>query len=271
MARQGETDLTLSTLLEPRLLVCMAGSYPDRSEHCLDPATARDVLRESLTRACVINIPTPESEHALRGLSVFELLDAYAEPERVVPLLNTSRAADAAQAKRMIEFSHRAFATTLGESFVFSPLFKLEVLDRRLRVNDREVIRCLEMLAPAVRGRTLPIVSPVAGLVRRLVELGVPAVRLLSGRIGEATGIVDPKASAAAIEAAQPRPVILEGGIDTPDDVEQAARLGAAAVLINSAFVIAQDAAGHARQLRAAAYRAWSMSDVITGARTAKA
>lgn len=251
-----EVREALQDLFAPRLIVCIAGSYSDGSEHCLELESARRVLQLTRTNACVMQFPVSAEHIPEQALPITDLLDAFVERRSLVPLLNTSRATHAEQALEMIDASLKAFGH-LGRLFPHPPILKLEILDADLAAIDGEVLRCLEQLPPELCRRTLPILSPSAEAVSRAVALGCPAVRLLVGRIGKGTGILDPGAVAQAIAAAQGRPVVLEGGIDTPQQIQECARLGAAAVLINSTFRHATDPADRARELREAADRAW--------------
>lgn len=251
-----EVQEALQDLFAPRLIVCIAGSYSDGSEHCLDLKSARRVLQLTQTNACVIQFPAFAEHMPEQVLPITDLLDAFVDRGSLVPLLNTSRATHAKQALEMVDVSIKAFRH-LGRLFPHPPILKLEILDADLAAIDGEVLGSLEQLPPEFRRRTLPILSPSAEAVARAVALGCPALRLLVGRIGKGTGILDPAAVARAIAASQGRPVVLEGGIDTPAQIQECARLGAAAVLINSTFRHAPDPAARARELRAAADRAW--------------
>ena len=255
-ALNEEVSEALQDLFEPRLIVCIAGAYSDGSEHCLEAESACEVIRLTRTNACVMQLPTDIEHIPEQALPITDLLEAFVDREKLVPLLNTSRATHAEQALKMIDDSLRSFGP-LRRLFPHPPLLKLEILSSDLEAVNDEVLRCLEQLPLDLRRRTLPILGPSAEAVSRTLALGCPAVRLLAGKIGRATGILDPAAVARAVAAAQGRPVIFEGGLDTPAQIEECARLGAAAVLINSTFRHASDPAARARELREAADRAW--------------
>lgn len=255
-ATTEEVREALADLFAPRLIVCIAGSYSDGSEHCLDVEAARQVLQLTRTNACVMQFPTSAEHIPEQALPITDLLKSFVDRGRLVPLLNTSRATHAKQALEMIDAGLESFSH-LRRLFPHPPILKLEILTALLEAIDDEVLRCLDRLPFELRQRTLPILSPSAQAVARAIFLGCPAVRLLVGRIGRATGILDPAAVARAIAAAQGRPVILEGGIDTPAQIQECAQLGASAVLLNSTFRLAPDPAARARELREAADRAW--------------
>ena len=242
-------------LISPRLIVCVSGSYSGGGHHCLPAGRARDVIRLTQTNAIVVHIPLTLDTMPEACLGVDEIEAAFSEPP--VPLLNTSRATTASQACAMLEYALDVFSGPLGRRYRYAPLLKLEILDDELRAVDSEVLEALTRLPPELRNRTLPILTPTPGSVAKAVELGCPIVRLMSGRIGQRTGIVDPTAVRRAIAVAGETPVTLEGGIDTGDDVRISAQLGATAVLVNSAFVLTNDPLELAKQFRRAADDAW--------------
>lgn len=215
------------------------------------------MIQVTRTNACVLNIPFRPDMVPRAALPIVDIVDAFVDPPSLVPLLNTSRATSSMQARQMIDYGLRAFAALSGVFFRRAPLLKLEILNRDLLVLDDETLSCLRQLEADLRCRTVPILSPNPGAVAEAVKLGCPAVRLLSGRIGQRTGILHPSVVSAAIARAEGRPAILEGGIDTADHIRQSAELGAAGVLMNSAFRLAPDPVARARELRQAADSAW--------------
>lgn len=247
----------LRLLLRPRLLVCIAGAYSDDTEHCLEVTTAVNVIRATRTNACTIHIPLETDKAPKQCLPIDDFIAAFARSSDVIPLLNTSRATNAKQAVQMVKYGLEIFEGLLGKLFKHSPLIKLEVLDRDLNAVDDDVLAAIEAFPPEIRRQTLPILTPAPRSVRRAVALGCPAVRLLTGTIGKATGILDPRAAVAAIHAANGLPVIFEGGLDTADHVAQSARLGASGALLNSTFRMAKNPIAHAAAVRAAADRSW--------------
>jgi len=247
--------LAVQRLLRPRLIVCISGAYADGSDHCLPVLQARQVIRITRTNAIVVHLPLDLESIPRTCLPIEELRDAF--PKSAVPLLNTSRATNALQARSMIEYGLEVFGGPFGTRFSDDPLIKLEILDQDLAVVDKEVLRCLEALPEPLRQRTLPILSPDPVSVSAAIALGCPAVRLMTGRIGRRTGILDPAAVAESVAAGHGAPVTFEGGIDLPSHVLESARLGASGVLLNSVFVLTADPVARARDLRAAADEAW--------------
>jgi thiazole synthase ThiGH ThiG subunit len=248
----------LKCLLEPRLIVCVAGAYVNGTEHCLQAQDVFDIVRITKTNALVIHLPIDVQAVPRTCVALPDINRAFAHPP--VPLLNTSRCSSAQDALAMIEYGLEVFRGPFGAHFSFAPLLKLEILDSNLQAIDSEVLSCLNHLPVELRERTLPILSPSASSVERAVRLGCPTVRLLSGRIGKQTGIVSPSTVRSAIEAAGEVPVVLEGGIDTADHIFAGADLGAAAVLVNSAFFLSKNRFEKATELRFAADRAWGTS-----------
>ena len=212
-------DRAVRMLLEPRLLVCVAGAYPDGSSHALTVSAAKEVIRATRTNSCVIQLAR-HGEDPQQGIPVRDLLASFKTPERVVPMLNTSRATSGERALSMIDDGLPLFEPDMRALFPATPLVKLEVIDESLRVGNAEVLRCLAEMAPALRHRTLPILEPRVEDVETAIEAGCPAIRIVAGEIGRQNAVLAPDAVAACIAAAGPVPVILEGGIDTPELVE---------------------------------------------------
>jgi thiazole synthase ThiGH ThiG subunit len=245
----------IEEILRPRIIVCVAGAYPGQRAHSLVLTTARDVIAITGSRACIIHVPRAPDEFPSCGIPLADFVQAFKSPLDVVPLINTSRAASAAEALRMIDSGLRFFKD--DDTFRRAPLVKLEILDRTLATVPSEVLGCLADMGPELRARTIPYVPPDPNVVTRARELGCPAIRIAAGAIGRRTGILNLDAVRTSVKAAGKVPCILEGGLDSGRDVQMCANIGAEAVLINSAFALAEDATQKARELRAAADLAW--------------
>lgn len=97
----------------------------------------------------------------------------------------------------------------------------------------------------------LPFIRPEVGLAKRLVDLGAVALRVMASPVASARGVLDPAAVRAVIENADV-PVVVEGGLGTPEQVSEALALGADAVLVNTAIATARDCPGTAAAMRRA-------------------
>jgi thiazole synthase len=97
----------------------------------------------------------------------------------------------------------------------------------------------------------LPFIRPDADLARRLVDLGAVALRVMASPVASARGILDAEAVRAVLDAAGV-PVVVEGGLGTPEHVSDAMALGADAVLVNTAIATARDCPATAAAMRRA-------------------
>ena len=223
--------MEVATLLEPRIISCVAGAYPGERAHALDVMTARDVIRITRSRACIIHIPRSPDKVPYSCIPMADFLAIFSPSTDIVPLINTSRAASSDEAIRMIYSGLRLLEEEAA--FGYSALIKLEVLDDNLAIVADEVLKCVEALPEMLRERCIPYLPPDPRLVNAACELGCPAVRIASGQIGHRTGILNPSAVRAAVEAASGVPTILEGGLDSESDIEMSARIGAEAVSVS--------------------------------------
>jgi len=215
------------------------------------------VVRASGTTACVLHVPRSQDDVPGQVLALGDLLGAYRDRSSVVPMLNTSRAASAEEAAELTQTGLAVFERALTSLFSAPPLVKLEVLDRHLAARNDEVLRCLERLPPSEAARTVPLLDPEPGAVAAATTLGCRSVRMLAGRIGTGSGILDGDRVGRAIAAANGAPVILEGGISEAAHLVESARLGAAGVLVNSGLFCSADPIGLAVRLARAAGSAW--------------
>ncbi|HLG54722.1 MAG TPA: hypothetical protein VI485_05290 [Vicinamibacterales bacterium] len=248
-----DVGTAVEALIQPRLIACVAGHYPDGSSHSLALDDARAVIRSTRTRACVFRAPSPDVVLGELDIDPQHLLDAFDEPTLVVPLLNTTGATSAVSAETLIRQGLKSLDAIAAGSFVFAPIVKLEILMENLTVDDEATIACLSLLSSQLRARTIPLISPSVRVASTVASLGCPALRIVSGRLRQQTGIMQANAIRAAIHAAAGRPVILEGGLSASADVRLAADLGASAVLVNSAFKFTRDPIEKALELRRAA------------------
>ena len=97
----------------------------------------------------------------------------------------------------------------------------------------------------------IPFVSCAAGVAEEAHSLGVPALQVMASEIGLRRGIDSPERVRQICEAS-PVPIIVEGGIGTPEHAVDAIRLGATAVLVNSAIITSADPVKTATGFKAA-------------------
>jgi thiazole synthase len=155
----------------------------------------------------------------------YDALSARMDLSGYVKMLNINlrtTAADAVVAAKI------AFELT-GER-----VLKLEVLAPNLRSSrDEEVIEAAKRLMrwePSLV--VLPLLSCRLDSAKAAADVGCPLLRTMGSGIGSAGGIADPTTFGRICEL--PVPVVLDGGVGQPADLELAAKLGAEGALINS-------------------------------------
>lgn len=131
-------------------------------------------------------------------------------------------------------------ARKLRQSFGID-VIKLDVRRPDNMPDGAQTIRAAEQLL-AEGFAVLPFVTADLDVTTRLAEIGCSAIRVMASPVASALGIVDEIAVRRVIEALDV-PVVVEGGLGTPEHVTAAMRLGAAAVLVNTAVAIAPDSA----------------------------
>ena len=142
------------------------------------------------------------------------------------------------------------YTARLARSMGLSDWIKLEVIpDAKYLLPDP--IATLEAAKTLVSEGfiVLPYINADPVLAKRLEEAGTATVMPLASPIGSGQGLVTLEQVKIIIEQARV-PVVVDAGLGAPSDASLAMELGAAAVLINSAIALAQDAAGMARAMR---------------------
>jgi thiazole synthase len=138
--------------------------------------------------------------------------------------------------------------------------FGIEVVKLDVRTPDNlpdaepTVAAARELVAAGFS--VLPFLRPDEGLATRLVDLGAVALRVMASPVAGGRGVLDPAGVRAVIEAVDV-PVVVEGGLGTPEHVTAAFALGADAVLVNTAIATAPDSPATAAAMRHAAETAW--------------
>ncbi len=154
--------------------------------------------------------------------------DALAEALDLTPyirMLNVNLATDPHEA---VDRARRARQLS-GER-----VLKLEVLNAdRAMSNDEGLLTAVAVLSEPNDGFVImPLISTNVEAARALVDLGCPLLRVMGSAIGSCDGISDPEAFERI--CALGVPVMLDGGVGSPDDYHAALRCGASGALINS-------------------------------------
>jgi thiazole synthase len=212
-----------------RLWACTAQNFRSGARS-LPPAVAEEVIRASGTDIFITYIPSVRELRAMGGdMCAVEGLDSSSR-RHLVQLVCTNLSATADEA---VEKAVRGIEATGAR------LIKLEVLDRFLPV-DRDTVTATRRLMARGYPNVIPFVSSDPAVGDEMFALGVPALRVLASEIGSGRGIDFPDRIRQICERS-PVPVVVEGGIGEPAHALAAIRLGATAVLVNSALLNSAD------------------------------
>lgn len=201
--------------------------------HRVDTALAAEMLSASRCRYLAVNTHTIDrvsrGEDLPIGYDTATLGSVTAlvgEELGLRPVLNINHPTSAAEAVKRT----RQAAQLTGIRVI-----KLEVLDPgfRLSINAEVVEAARELTAEGFE--VWPLITPDARTFAECVELGSTMVRVMGSAIGARKGI-EPQhlESVHELLADSPVPVMLDGGIGSTADVEQAFALGFQSVLVNS-------------------------------------
>jgi thiazole synthase len=212
-----------------RLWACTAQNFRSGAR-ALAPDVAAEVIRVSDTDILITYIPSVSELRAM-GPKMCSVVGLQSRISRkLVELVCTNLSATAGEA---VEKAVRGVRATNAK------LIKLEVLDDFTPV-DREVVAATRQLIELGHQNVIPFVSCDPAVAEEMFSLGVPALRVLASEIGSGRGIDFPE-RVRAICRRSPVPVIVEGGIGEPAHALEAIRLGAVAVLVNSAILNSSD------------------------------
>ncbi|WP_433549076.1 HisA/HisF-related TIM barrel protein [Streptomyces sp. CA-294286] len=201
--------------------------------HRVDTALAAEMLRASGCRYLAVNTHTIDRVSRGEDLPIGYDSATLGSVTALVgdelglhPVLNINHPTSAAEAVKRT----RQAAQLTGIRVI-----KLEVLDPgfRLSVNAEVVEAARELTAEGFE--VWPLITPDARSFAECVELGSMMVRVMGSAIGARKGI-EPQhlESVRELLADSPVPVMLDGGIGSTADVEQAFALGFQSVLVNS-------------------------------------
>jgi thiazole synthase ThiGH ThiG subunit len=243
----------ISNIIRSRLIACVSSLHPGKRGGCLDLPTAIDVIRLSRSGALVYHIPSDCTDPRDLVDYSWTFLDLLHSLDNIVSydiLANTSRSANAAEAITTARISVEFFYIIRDLcSHQLQPIIKLEVLDSTLKSVDLEVINATRELVNNDKLIVIPLISPNIKTLVSCADIGVPMVRILSGEIESLCGLQREEELKELISQS-PIPIILEGGFGTIEHVRRAFNIGAAAVLLNSAFRFSNNPSALALELR---------------------
>jgi thiazole synthase ThiGH ThiG subunit len=222
------------------------------NKYCLPVQAAAGVIRASGSRILVLHIPNLKHQATLtdEALSFEELTEELnSSISEMVFFFNTSLCSTLEDVRQVIKLMNSICRTPpYSESTAF---LKLEILDGDLRPDDPKTCGILQQIPPDSRGRCIPFLKGDSKTLRHISELGCPAARIWCSDIGKRSGITDESRLKHLLESTD-IPLILEGGLATPQDVQKALGLGFSAVLMNSAFRYSPDPVKLAGDIRTA-------------------
>lgn len=244
---------TLAYALAPGIISCVAGVWTSNNRYCLPVHVGAGVIRNSGCRVLVIHQPNSNTFGILQddALELDELIQELELPiDNLVLFFNTSLCSTMDDVQQAIEMMN--FMCSLPPySQVVGAFLKLEILDDNLRPIDSKIIKILNELPLEMRKVCIPFLSGELSALQHAVDLGCPAIRIWCSDIGQGKGIIDKQRLEQIVNLVN-IPLILEGGLATPTDVQEALLAGFSAVLINSAFRHSQDPIQLATQIRTA-------------------
>ena len=223
-----------------RLWACTAQNFRSGARS-LPPEIAEEVIRASETDIFITYVPSVRELMAMGDdMCAVDGVPSSVK-DKLVQLVCTNLSATAEEA---VDKALRGVRATKAK------LIKLEVLDD-FELIDRDVLSATKQLQALGQQDVIPFVSCAAGVAEEMLSLGVPALRVLASEIGSGRGIDFPR-RVRQICQASPVPIIVEGGIGTPAHAVDAIRLGATAVLVNSAIITSADPVKTATAFKAA-------------------
>jgi len=185
------------------------------------------------------------------SVSIADLSSRLSIPiEETVAFLNTALCSTEDDVMRVVGVFERLDEIDPFARFK-ARFLKLEMFDESIRPKDQDTCKMLRRLPLDVARSCLPVLSGDSHSLQEAIEAGCPGIRIWCSDIGQNKGVVDEERLRRAV-AVSTVPLILEGGLATPDHVRRALDLGFAAILINSAFRHSLDPVALARDIRGA-------------------
>jgi thiazole synthase len=148
-------------------------------------------------------------------------------------------------------------------------ILKLDVRGQDNLPDNRQTVAAAYALR-AQGMELMPFILPDLETARELEEAGCAALRVMAAPVASGRGVPDPMPIREVIEQSR-IPVIVEGGLGSAKHVALAMEMGAAATLVNTALVRAQDpikmaiAMRHATTAGRLAYESGPMDGDIVG------
>ncbi|MBF2089821.1 MAG: hypothetical protein IGR80_13710 [Synechococcales cyanobacterium K44_A2020_017] len=231
-------DRGIEKTLAPRIITCIAGFWDLGDRYCLPLKTAASVITISKTNALVIHLPNFKIEYPNCLSDSFwdinDLLNEISKPaDDFTFLFNTSNCKTVVDAEYYIASIKSLIYSSSFETI--AKFIKLEIFDDDLQPKNDFILDCIIHLPQELRDLCIPFVKGDLSTLKKIAELGCPAARIWCSDIGKGKGIKNQKHLKHLTDNID-LPLILEGGLATPQDVYKALELGFEAVLINSAF-----------------------------------
>lgn len=243
----------VKNIIRSKLIACVALLHPGQKGTCLDLPTTLKVIRLSRTGALIYHVPSKGTNYEdieEYNWTFQELLYSLDDVSSYDILANTSRSTNSkeaiAAARSSVEFFYTIRHLCRHQS---RPIIKLEILNANLESKDSEVIEATKELVENDHLTVIPLLSPNIENIIACTEIGVPMVRILSGKIGTMCGLLHEQKLKEVINRS-PVPVMIEGGISSAQHVKKAFHLGTTVVLLNSAFRYSNNPSNLASQLR---------------------
>ncbi len=246
-------NIHLEKVLEAKIISCVAGVWTSKDKYCLPVDIAAEVIRATGTRALVLHITENNESISNEIISFEELISELSIPlSEMILLFNTSGCSSLKTVQRVIEKMEYICSGYPSENKDLLPSFlKLEILDNDLRPNDKATLKIIKELDSEIRKICIPFLKGNEETIKQVSRLGCPAARIWCSDIGKGAGITDLSRLQLLLNSTD-IPLILEGGLATPQHVQQALALGFRAVLINSAFRFSKNPIELAKKIRAA-------------------
>lgn len=207
-----------------------------------------DLLQKSSTQFLTINTHDIEKMRNKDALVIgytnitMNQISKIIDKSAYTILLNTNLAESEKEA-----VNRAVLASSIGKS----KIIKLEIMNKKhtLPIN-KKVIKAAEILIS--RGyEVMPLINPNLEDAKKLQEIGCSLVRVVGSPIGLMRGIEDSK-TIKEICLSLTVPVIIDGGIGSPQDVIKGMKLGATGVLVNKAIFASDDPVLTIEQMRSA-------------------
>ncbi|MDE1870205.1 MAG: hypothetical protein KGH71_04455 [Candidatus Micrarchaeota archaeon] len=244
----------IQDLLRPGILAGVASMHTGLEPRNLPLNVAIDVIRESGSVALFYHVVSLRGQKYFEafespGLTFSEVLNSLPKRKRYIAMANTSLVKNADEAIEHVEISCDTF-NALNYTGQPSPIIKLEISSPNRTPIDNEIVIALKEILRRRPGLPIiPLINPEISIMNECIKLGVPALRILTGKIRSMKGVETPSTVKVLGEESK-IPLIFEGGIGTPQHVKMAFNCGASAVLVNTAFHVSDNPVALANDLR---------------------